>query len=140
MIHESIAAIQNYIEGHYMEELTLPGLSRKFYLSPSYLCELFKKNTGTTLVTYIMLTRIRHATRLVRETRMPLQEIAEHVGYPNYGYFGRLFKRFNHVSPEQYRNGAGRETAIAQPFNSRFAISCTRSSACGSTPSLSRNA
>lgn len=99
-----IVAIQQYIEENYMKRITLEALSRQFFISSSYLCELFRKTTGTTLISYVMMTRMERAIALMREP-LSLYAIAEQVGYANYGYFARLFKQFHGISPEQYRNG-----------------------------------
>lgn len=104
--HPQTAAIQAYIAGHFAEELTLPHVSQTFFLSEKYICELFKRHAGTTMVTFLMTLRMQMAARLIDEGGLSLQEIAARTGYPNYSYFGRVFKHWFGVSPDQHRRTA----------------------------------
>ncbi|WCF09310.1 AraC family transcriptional regulator [Paenibacillus thiaminolyticus] len=60
-VHPKITAIVNFINGNYSRRITLDSISRQFYISPSYLCKMFKDSTGFTLIEYVNNVRITAA-------------------------------------------------------------------------------
>ncbi len=97
--------IRAYIDAHFADRLALSEISRRFYLSASYLSDAFKKYSGCTVTAYIAQVRMEQAARLLTETDRNLAEIAGEVGYDDYNYFCRLFKRYYRIAPNAYRRG-----------------------------------
>lgn len=95
--------IKHYIGEHYQEEITVDMLAKAVYLTPSYLCTIFKKNTGTTLVHYLTQYRIEQAMELLKNGKLKTAEIAKRVGYHNISYFNLVFKARTGKTPGQYR-------------------------------------
>ena len=58
---------------------------------------------GTTLITYITHVRLAHACELLRETDLPVGEIAARVGLPDHTYFDRRFRQHFRTSPRAMR-------------------------------------
>lgn len=102
-IPKTVSSMKEYLYQHYNEELNLNRISREFYLTPAYLCEIFKKFTGCTITGYLLKIRMEKASDLLLETELSLVDISSHVGYNDYNYFCRLFKRYFNVSPTAYR-------------------------------------
>ncbi len=102
-IPKTVSDMKEYLTAHYDEELNLNRLSREFYLSPAYLCEIFKRFSGCTITGYLLKLRMEKASVLLLKTDKPLVDIAQQVGYSDYNYFCRLFKRYFSVSPNAYR-------------------------------------
>ena len=98
-----IADIQYYIASHFAEELSLGSISAKFFLSPSYLSNCFKKHTGQNLVSFINHVRLHNACILLSRTNTPLKALALSAGFNDYSYFNKLFRAAFGTSPEQYR-------------------------------------
>ena len=71
-----VSSVQAYISAHYGEQLSLDQLAQQFYLSSSYLSRLFKRETGTTLTTYLQNVRIEAAKNLLRTTALKSYEVA----------------------------------------------------------------
>ena len=92
-----------YIDKHYHETLTLEQISEKFNISLSHLCRQFKRITGTPFTEYVTGKRIDRACILLRETQLPIAQIGEQVGYPDYFYFNKVFKKVRGVSPSVFR-------------------------------------
>ncbi|MDO4295979.1 MAG: helix-turn-helix domain-containing protein [bacterium] len=98
-----IQKVLNHVDFHYAEVMSLKVLASLFSVSPSYLSGLFKKETGSTLTDYINQKRIEHSLILLNTTSLPIQSIAEQVGFSDVNYFTRTFKKFKEMSPREYR-------------------------------------
>lgn len=101
--HIRIKEILTYIHHHFNEEISIQSLSEKFYLSPTYLSQLFKKEVGENFVEYLSRQRIQYACKLLAETNMTVSQIGAKCGFNDYFYFTRIFKRLNRMTPTQYR-------------------------------------
>lgn len=102
-MHERISEVVQYINSHYMQELSLYLLAEKFYVSPYYLSRFFKKATGFTLVEYLNSVRIKEAKKLLEQTSMKVSLIAKKVGFGSVTHFGRVFKLVTGYTPLYYR-------------------------------------
>lgn len=102
---KSIAkSIQDYIDQHYSEDISRNILTDIFYLDPDYASKLFKKELGISFKNYLIQKRIEVAKNLLGNTDLPVNTIADNVGYGNYSYFTRIFKKVMGVTPNEYRN------------------------------------
>ena len=62
---------------------------------------------GCGLAEYIRGQRIHHAQRFLKETALPVTEIAYAVGFSDYSHFSRIFKQYTGLSARTYRKTAG---------------------------------
>ena len=92
-----------YIDAHFAEAISLPELATLCGLLPQYFCRLFHELTNKTPVAYITETRMNAAARLLSETDMIEARVAAEVGYMNFNYFLRIFKRYFTLLPSEYR-------------------------------------
>lgn len=92
-----------YIEQNLKKEITVNMLCRKFNVSKNYLYEHFRSSFNCTVNEYIVSKRIEYAKKLLMDSDMPVNNIAEECGVFNHTYFCRLFKRKTGISPLQYR-------------------------------------
>ncbi len=98
-----LKTIFSYIESHYNEEINANILAKLTYVTESYFCRFFKKQTGLTVASYISELRIKNACHLLEETESGISSIAEKVGFEDANYFTRLFKRTIGMTPSEYR-------------------------------------
>lgn len=98
-----IYGITAHIHTHYMDELSLSGLSKEFFISSCYLSHQFKRITGFTLTDYISMTRVRNAQNLLLSTNMPVTDIALSCGFKSFSQFNRTFRRFVEMPPSKFR-------------------------------------
>lgn len=96
--------IRQYVDGHYSEELTLTGLADKYGVEKTYLSRIFRQETGKNLMPYIAEKRIERGMELIRKSDLNLAEISYLVGYDDYTYFNRVFRKTAGVSPSEYRS------------------------------------
>lgn len=83
-----------YIADNYARDISLDTVAEQIGISPFYLSRLFKAERGETFVEYLTGVRMKAATRLAKETRLSIREIAERTGYGNPTYFCRVFKKY----------------------------------------------
>jgi len=102
-MHDRISEIVRYINQHYMEEISLPRLAEKFYVSLYYLSRFFKEATGFTFVEYVNSVRIAEAKKLLEQSSMKVNSIAKRVGFGSVTHFGRVFKSVTGHAPLYYR-------------------------------------
>ncbi len=99
----SAADIQFYLWERMGEDVTLKMLAGHFFLSETYICDLFKKQAGETVLGFLKHIRLHRAARLLAGSGLTLREIAARCGYSDYSYFGRHFKAETGLPPELYR-------------------------------------
>ena len=92
-----------YLSEHCTERLRLADVSAQFGLSPQYFCSFFKENLGRTLVQHVNFLRIERASRLLRESDLPILEISLSVGFDNVSYFIKRFREVYGCTPTDYR-------------------------------------
>lgn len=92
-----------YIENNYDRDISLNDIAEKVYLTPSYLANLFKEDTGETVMNYLTRIRINEAKNYLENTDKKIYQIAEEVGFNNSKYFSRVFKKRTGYTPGQYR-------------------------------------
>ncbi|MEK3731011.1 MULTISPECIES: response regulator transcription factor [Paenibacillus] len=97
--------IQQYIERHLNEDLSLPLIAEELGFHPAYLSKVYKSETGQTLSDYLLKRRMEHAAVLLRKTDSKIYEVAEQTGYQTAHYFIKLFKNYYGVTPQQFRQG-----------------------------------
>lgn len=107
-----IREMRKYIENHYQDpNLSLEYLGDKFGIGPKYISKLFKEQSGGKFVDFLIDVRMGHARRLLEETSLSVQEIADRVGYLNAISFSRVFRRVAGCSPSEYREDLARRRA-----------------------------
>ena len=102
-LHEDLIAdfIEN-VENEYMNEINVDELVAGYGLSKNHFAKVFKKATNVAPHDYLIDFRIEKAKTLLQEGKYYVNEIAEMVGYPDYAYFSRIFKKKEGVSPKNY--------------------------------------
>ncbi|MBE5855872.1 MAG: helix-turn-helix transcriptional regulator, partial [Lachnospiraceae bacterium] len=98
------STILQYVDQHFTEDLSRETLSDLFYFDEDYITRLFKKETGLSFKNYVIEKRLSLAKDLLEHSSAPIHEIATRVGYDNYSYFTRLFKKTYQLTPIEYRN------------------------------------
>ena len=94
---------KQYIETHYREHCSLQAVSAHVHVTPNYLSNLFKRETGIAFSNYVSRLRVEKSKALLACTKMRMTEIAEETGFDNASYFTTVFKQFTGISPSEYR-------------------------------------
>lgn len=102
-IDRQIENVYEYLKQHYMEHLSLSELAEKFYVEPSYLSKKFSQKYNETITAFITRCRMEQAKKLMKDAGNKMEVISFEVGYDDYNYFSRVFRRIEGVSPTEYR-------------------------------------
>ena len=100
---DDITHIIEYIDENYTVKLSLKTIAEAFSINESYLSRMFKNETGKNLIYFINEKKMRKAMELLEDPNMTIKKVANMVGINDQFYFNKVFKKFYHVSPSEYR-------------------------------------
>lgn len=92
------------IEREIKKDINLRKLSDQCSISQSYLSKLFKQNLGVSVMDYIHLRKLKRAKMYLLFTNMSTGDIAYRMGYNEGSYFSKVFKKYEGITPQQYKN------------------------------------
>lgn len=92
-----------YISVHYAEKISLEDLAKELDLTPVYISWLIKKDTHISLSDHINLTRIKRSKAMLSYSNKSICEIAFSVGYNYQSHFTKVFKKYEGMTPQEYR-------------------------------------
>ena len=95
--------VKEYIDGHYMEPVTLQDIGDALRISPYYLSHVFKKASGYSPIQYLLRRRLGEAQTLLISTDTPIADIAGMVGFDTQNYFNAQFTKHVGMPPKKYR-------------------------------------
>lgn len=99
--NSQVAEIIEYINKNINNDLTIKSLADSFYLSESYICRIFKAETGTTINKYLTARRISIAKSLL-DVGLSVTEVCEKSGFHDYSNFLKAFTKAVGISPKKY--------------------------------------
>ena len=92
-----------FIETNYQDSISLREVAGAVGRSPAYLTDLVRRETGKTVLNWIMERRMAEARRLLVETDQSVEQITEAVGYFDRRHFSRQFLRLHKATPQLWR-------------------------------------
>lgn len=102
-----IARCQEWVAEHYDEDRCVAQMTRISGLSERSFKRRFARATGLSPLEYVHTLRIEEAKQQLESGELPIEAIAQEVGYEDAGFFGGLFKRKVGMTPAQYRRRFG---------------------------------
>lgn len=103
---EALRAAQAFISDHLAESLTVRAVAQAAYITAPHLIRLFRQHLGTTPARYWWQLRLDRGVELLRETGLPITEIAQRTGFRNPFHFSRMVKQRYQMSPRALRRQA----------------------------------
>ena len=97
-----IVKIQKYIKQNLNKRISLTDIAKIVSYTPNYCDTLFKTETGKSINNYIIDLRMDEAKNLITEKSLTLKDIAHSVGFSDYNYFARTFKKRTGYTPSEY--------------------------------------
>lgn len=99
-------SIIKYIDSNYNQTITSNDAAKALFMNNSYFCRKFKDNFGYCFQKYIEIYRIEKAKILLKTTALPICEIALSIGFNDFSYFSKIFKKSENCTPSQYRKAS----------------------------------
>ena len=96
-------AILRFLRENIEKKVSLEDICNKFSYSKSFLCKIFKEQTGETLISCLNRLKAEEAKRLLRKTTQPIANIAWSLGFKEVKYFDVIFKKYTGFTPVAYR-------------------------------------
>ncbi len=98
-----LAEIQQYLQAHLAEPVTLEQLADQFAMTPRTLIRRFKQHLDETPMAYLQRLRIERAKSLLENTLWTAEDIMQQVGYEDISSFRKLFVHYTSLTPKAYR-------------------------------------
>lgn len=95
--------IRRYIDQHYTEKILIGDIADYFHINVNHLGRIFKKKTGVSPKDYLTEKRLERAKHLLSHTDMKIYEISKEIGYTDYFFFTRVFRKMTGVTPSMWR-------------------------------------
>lgn len=105
-LKNNVDFVQNaveFVQSNFNDDVTLSSVAKVFNVSPEHLSRTFKKQTGFGFSKYLTLLRLKEGEKLLKETTLPINEIATRCGFNDGNYFSLIFKKFHGLSPKEIR-------------------------------------
>jgi AraC-like DNA-binding protein len=99
-----VKRLDAFIDSHLTENVLIHDLQEYFNFSRTHLYEVSKSYLDCSLGEYILNRKISHAQNLLEKTKARIMEVSEQVGFSDYNYFSRVFRKKMGISPREYRN------------------------------------
>jgi len=112
---ELLSSIIQFINTHYMEDISLQTIADEVNLAYTYVSGYFKSKQGVNFQKYLTMVRIEHAQELLCQSDLSVSQIAEQVGFGTTNTFIRNMKQISGITPDTYRrihqgSGLGSDT------------------------------
>lgn len=91
-----------FIHQHYMEKFLFQQVADAVGYGPSTLYKRFREDTGQSFVDYLNIYRVQKSVDKIKQGEYKLLEISEQVGFNDYKYFSKIFKRHTGYSPKKF--------------------------------------
>ncbi len=110
-----VSTVKRYVREHIQEDIYIADIAKQVFLNEQYLMRTFKKTTGVSILEFITNERIWLAKELLTNTNYPINRVADMVGYGNYSYFTKIFKRNVGMTPQAFRQSCEQDDKKTLP-------------------------
>lgn len=99
-----IEKAKSFIMENIADPITVKDVADYVCLSAEYFTKSFKKETGLNIKEYITWTKVEAAKDMLEHTTIPVGMVALELGYTNFSHFSQVFKKYENVTPSEYRS------------------------------------
>lgn len=105
-----VRAVRDYVLNHISRSITTKELAQALGTNRTYLCRMFREETGKTVQDYVTGMKMDEASRLLDTTAKTAAQIGSYLGYSSQSHFQRVFKKTMGMTPGEYRKKQNAET------------------------------
>jgi AraC-like DNA-binding protein len=102
-VQPMLTSVLRFISENYKSQISLSDVATSLSRSPAYLTDYVRRETGRTVLCWIVEYRMAEARRLLLTTSYSVQQISEEVGYMSTGHFNRQFRKLHNLPPQTWR-------------------------------------
>lgn len=102
-VKDAVQLAKEYIANNISQNLSVKDVADYVHLSPEYFTKLFKKEVGQNIKNYILQVKVDVAKDLLGNPNIPISIVALDLGYSNFSHFTQMFKKFEGITPTDYR-------------------------------------
>ncbi len=102
-VKELIHISANYINNNFERDITIGDIAKYVFLSSSYFTRAFKEEMGVSPINYLLKIRIERSKEMLGDFKLKIGDIALSVGFSNQQRFNEIFKKYEGMTPLQYR-------------------------------------
>ena len=103
-IEAAMVRVEQYVEQHLSEDLSLTRLAELVHFSVYYLSHIYKQVRGSNLNQFIIDTKMEAARKMLRSSNCKINAISNALGFPSPSYFSFFFKKYEGITPKDYRD------------------------------------
>ncbi len=107
--NELVSLMLDYIDHHFCQNITVGKVAAVCGINDSYASQIFNREVGQSFSSYLSGKRIAKGIELLQTTNMPITTIAVEIGYKDYFYFSKVFKKYTGETPTACRERAQNE-------------------------------
>lgn len=100
--HSLSNEIIKLLTSHIYDDITLEDISKQTFYSKTFLNNIFKKNTGLSIMKYYTMLKIQEAKKLLRKN-LSISAVASQLNFESTTYFIKVFKKYAHMTPTAYK-------------------------------------
>lgn len=102
--NQEVASVLTYLNNNYNKKISIADLTEEFSINRTTLSKQFNDYVGESIITYLNKLRISMASIILRDTKLPVTEVMERVGFTDSTHFLRTFKKYMQLTPTEYRD------------------------------------
>ena len=95
---------KSFIAENLAEPVTVRDVADHVGLSPEYFTKLFKQETGLNIKEYILQTKVEAAKEMMAHSDLSVSLVAMELGWSNFSHFTQVFKKYENMTPSEYKN------------------------------------
>lgn len=99
----SVSLMVRFIQEHLHHKITLQMIAQTIGLSEIHASRIFKKETGQSVIAYVNEMKMQKAEELLHDHALKIKEVSRMIGIEDQLYFNKIFKKYYHMSPRDYR-------------------------------------
>ena len=99
-----IEKAKSFIMENIADPITVKDVADYVCLSAEYFTKSFKKETGYNIKEYITWTKVEAAKDMLEHSNISVGMVALELGYTNFSHFSQVFKKYENVTPSEYRS------------------------------------
>ena len=105
-----ISLAEKYVRENFSDpNISLISAAKHVGMSAAHFSTVFSQTTGRPFITYLTAMRLERAKELLTKSSMKLADIAMEIGYNEPNYFSHVFRKYEGMTPKEYRNRYGNQ-------------------------------